>query len=363
MMKMISYRLAQYKIIENENGDLWWECYADFATTNSGKCFIAGNILFLEPYSEVSEPGYLILEYNELLNKLPRWEKTKYYCSSYTLRPSKTGRILPKKELSKRSCKRTERVKNSVTTEGSGNGGIEPKQSDETKAISYRLAQYEIMEGENGEVWWKAHAGLGRVRHGKCFIEDSILFIGASNADVKKPGEPGFLRREFITHLNQLPQWEKTKYYCSGYTLRSCKTPRILPKKELSKRPRERTQRLTNRVTTEDSGNGGIEPKQPDQINAKLKLSGERTENTVRQLISQMCSAVISFRQLHKGDTYVRLKKYTNRAQKWIVSMGARLLLICTGLFALLSHRLKRRQNGSYQETQNWQDDVHNNND
>jgi hypothetical protein len=84
MMKL-SYRLGQYKIIENENGNLWWECYAHFATTNNGKCFVAGNILFLEPYSKISEPGYLLLEYNELLNKLPQWEKTKYYCFTYTI--------------------------------------------------------------------------------------------------------------------------------------------------------------------------------------------------------------------------------------------------------------------------------------
>ena len=84
MMKQ-SYRLGQYKIIENENGNLWWECYAHFATTNSGKCFVIGNILFLEPYSKISEPGYLLLEYDELLNKLPQWEKTKYYCSTYTI--------------------------------------------------------------------------------------------------------------------------------------------------------------------------------------------------------------------------------------------------------------------------------------
>ena len=364
-MKMISYRLAQYKIIENENGDLWWECYADFATTNSGKCFIAGNILFLEPYSEVSEPGYLILEYNELLNKLPRWEKTKYYCSSYTFRPCKTGRILPKKELSKRSRERTERVTNSVTTEVSGNGGIKPKQSDETEAISYRLAQYEIIENESGELWWKAHAGLGRVRHGKCLIEDGILFIGASSkADLKKPGESGFLSREFLKHLNQLPKWEKTKYYCSSYTLRHCKTGRTPPNEEMSKRSRERMERITNSVTTEVSGNGGIKPKQSDEINAKFKLSGERMENTGRQLISKMWSAATIFIQLCEGDAHIKFKKYINRTQKWMFSTGTRFLVLCTGFLAVLSDRRKRRQNGSYQETQNRHDDnVHNDND
>lgn len=363
MMK-ISYRLGQYEIIENENGDLWWECYAHFATTNSGKCFVAGNILFLEPYSKISEPGYLILEYNELLNKLPQWEKTKYYCSTYTIRSCKTGRTPPGNEISSRAREEAKSGTHNVTTEtGTGRGKTE--QSDEANSISYRLAQYEIIENESGELWWKAHAGLGRVRHGKCFIEDGMLFIGASTkADLKKPSESGFLRREFLKNLNQLPKWEKTEYYCSSYTLRLCKTGRIPLKREMSSRARERTKRVANSVTTEVSAIAGLKPKQSDETHAKFKQSGERTENTLRQLISQMCSAVISFRQLPKGDTYVKVKKYINRTQKWMFSTGTRFFVLCTGFLAVLSDRRKGRQNGSYQETRNRHDDnVHNDND
>lgn len=240
-----SYRLAQYKIIESENGNLWWECYAHFATTNSGKCFVLGNILFLEPYSKISEPGYLILEYNELLNKLPQWEKTKYYCSTYTIRSCKTGRTPPGNEISSRPRSHTKRVTNSGTTEVSDSGVIKPNQSDEANSISYRLTQYEIIENESGELWWEAHAGLGRVRHGKCFIEDGMLFIGASSeVDLKKPSESAFLRREFLKHLNQLPKWEKTEYYCSSYRLRLCKTRGISLKRETNSRSSERTQQF-----------------------------------------------------------------------------------------------------------------------
>jgi hypothetical protein len=350
MMKL-SYRLGQYKIIENENGDLWWECYAHFATTNSGKCFVAGNILFLEPYSKISEPGYLLLEYNELLNKLPQWEKTKYYCSTYTIRSCKTIRTPPSNEISSRPRSQTKTVTNSVTTEVSGSGGIKPKQSDETNSISYRLAQYEIIENESGELWWKAHAGLGRLRHGKCFIEDGMLFIGASGkADLKKPGESGFLRREFLKHLNQLPKWEKTEYYCSSYTLRLCKTGRIPLKREMSSRSRERTKKVANSVITEVTGTGRGKTEQSHEIYARFKRSGKRTENTIRQLTSQISIAAISFRRLREGDAFVNFKKYVNRIQKWMSSTGTRLLVLCTDFLSVLSGRRKRRQNGSYQD-------------
>ena len=348
----LSYRLGQYKIIENENGDLWWECYAHFATTNSGKCFVVGNILFLEPYSKISEPGYLLLEYNELLNKLSQWEKTKYYCSTYTIRSCKTARTPPGNEISSRARERTKRVTNGVTPEASVSGGIKPQESNQANSISYRLAQYEIIENESGELWWKAHAGLGRVSHGKCFIKDGMLFIEASSeADLKKPGEPGFLRREFLKHLNQLPKWEKTEYYCSSYTLRLCKTGGIPLEREMSSRARERTKKITNSVTTEVSGSRGLKPKPFDETHAKFKQSGEHTENIIRQLISQVSIAAISFRQVSKGKAHVKFNKYINQTQKWMFSVGTRLLVLCTGFLSVLSGRLKRRQNGSDQDS------------
>ena len=41
------------------------------------------------------------------------------------------------------------------------------------------------------------------------------------------PGDnagPGFLKGEFLDHLNKLPKWEKTKYYCTSYKIYECKT-------------------------------------------------------------------------------------------------------------------------------------------
>jgi len=91
-----------------------------------------------------------------------------------------------------------------------------------TKVRSYRLGRYEIIEKGNGEIWWETHAGFGRVRTGNCFIIENILFIGPHKMET-----PGFLKGEFIEHLNKLPKWEKTKYYCSSYTFYNCNTGRM----------------------------------------------------------------------------------------------------------------------------------------
>jgi hypothetical protein len=214
-MKTISYRLGLYKITEHENGDLSWECYSGFTRTRHGKCFISGNILFLEPHNEIGEPGHLLMEYSELLNALPRWTRTKYYCSGYTMRACKRAEAPPQKD----TAEHREEAASDVSAETAGSSRIKSESPDETRAISYRLARYKIVEKQNGELWWETAAGLGRVKIGKCFIQGNILFIAAGEAD-----EPGPLKREFLANLNGLPKWEKTEYYCSGYTMRTCET-------------------------------------------------------------------------------------------------------------------------------------------
>ncbi len=94
------YKLGQYKIIEKHNGALRWESYGGFSSVRGGKCFIEGDILFLGA-GETKEHGYLLLEFKEHLNKLPRWEKTKYYCPSHTIYSCKTGRrcLLEEREI------------------------------------------------------------------------------------------------------------------------------------------------------------------------------------------------------------------------------------------------------------------------
>ena len=128
------YRLGQYKIIEKYNGALWWESYGGFSSLRGGKCLIEGDILFLGA-SKTKEHGHLLLEFKEHLDQLPRWEKTKYYCPSYTMYSSKTGRRCLLEEREKELEKGTGRIKNKVYAEVTKGRGIIAKQSVATEVI------------------------------------------------------------------------------------------------------------------------------------------------------------------------------------------------------------------------------------
>lgn len=218
MIRNTSYRLSEYKIIESEHSDLCWETHFGFGSLKFGKCFIRGNILFIEP-SNSYEPGFLKGEFLDHLYKLPKWEKTKYYCSSYTILKCKSGRRLSQEEIDGRSSDRTAMAANRIFP------GVLPKirndaeQSDTTEDISYKLGKYKIIEKNNGQVWWKSYSGRSSAKGGKCFVEANILFIGPSNTE-----KTGFSKKEFIERLIRLPEWEKTKYYCSRHTIYYCKT-------------------------------------------------------------------------------------------------------------------------------------------
>ena len=110
------YRLGQYKIIEKHNGALCWESYGGFSRVKGGKCFIEGDILFLGA-GETKEHGYLLLEFKEHLDQLPRWEKTKYYSPSYTIYSCKTGRRCLREELDIEPDKGTPTISNNAYAE------------------------------------------------------------------------------------------------------------------------------------------------------------------------------------------------------------------------------------------------------
>ena len=88
-----------------------------------------------------------------------------------------------------------------------------------TENKSYKLAQYEIIESNHGTLSWESHAGLSALKAGKCLIIGNFLIIGPSEIE-----KPGFLKREFLEHLNKLPHWDKTEYYCPSHALYRCET-------------------------------------------------------------------------------------------------------------------------------------------
>jgi len=96
------------------------------------------------------------------------------------------------------------------------------------KADIFKLGGYKITQSHTGNLRWEAHFGFGEIEEGRCFKKGSILFIGPMESR-----RDGFLKFEYMAHLNGFPDWFKTKYYCRGFEVYHCKTGRKVTKKEM----------------------------------------------------------------------------------------------------------------------------------
>jgi hypothetical protein len=214
MMQIIAYKLSEYKIIENVYGDLAWECHFGLGSLKNGKCFINGDILYLMPGVNAG-PGFLKGEFLDHLKKLPKWEKTKYYCTSYKIYECKTGRIKPLIERNidrlqdETILRKNESIQTTVTK--NKDKSIETYESGDS---SYKLNQYEIMKKNDGQLFWKSFSGLNNLIEGRCFINGSILFL--EQGETKRTG---IRKGKFLQKLIQLPDWESTKYFCKSYAI------------------------------------------------------------------------------------------------------------------------------------------------
>jgi hypothetical protein len=225
-MKPTFYSLGEYKIIERDNGALWWEAHAGLSAFIGGKCFIRGEILFIG-LAESEEPGFLANEFLNQLERFPKWGKTKHYCLNYTIYECRSGRKLAEEEIaawSRTQTQLTEETDFSRTLLGKGN---QEQGSDSTEDASFRLGRYEIIQKPTGQVRWRTPSGHTLLREGKSVIVEDILFIGAAETE-----EPGNLRRRFLERLGQLPEWKTTQYYSPSYALYDCGTGRSLAKGE-----------------------------------------------------------------------------------------------------------------------------------
>jgi hypothetical protein len=214
MMQNTAYRLTEYKIIENEHGDLWWETHIGLGSLKSGKCFINGDILFLKSSDSIG-PGFLKGEFLDHLNKLPKWEKTKYYCASYKIYECKSGSRKPLFEgMDSRLQNKAILRKNGSTQKEVAKSARKSVEVNTIDHISYKLRRYEIIEKNDGQLLWKSRSGLGNLKKGRCHIKGSILLL--------EPGETepsSLMKREFMKQLFRLPDWERTKYFCPSYAI------------------------------------------------------------------------------------------------------------------------------------------------
>jgi len=203
-----SYRLIEYKITESFSDFLWWESHFGLGSLKRGQCFIRGNILFIE-FSDIVEDGFLKMEFGEQLDRLPKWEKTKYYCSNYSIYDCKIGNKPSLQEMTHLARKSYMKQSNMI-------------QPEIREDISYRLGRYEIIEKNNGQICWESHRRLNILKTGKCFTEGDILFMEPAESE-----KTGLVKNEFIQRLNRLPNWTKSSYYCSGYSLNYCEDGKI----------------------------------------------------------------------------------------------------------------------------------------
>jgi hypothetical protein len=214
MMQTIAYKLSEYKIIENVYGDLVWECHFGLGNLKNGKCFINGDILYLMPGVNAG-PGFLKGEFLDHLKKLPKWEKTKYYCTSYKIYECKTGRIKPLLERSDNLLQEeTIFRKNESTQTGVTKNKYKSIETYKSGDTSYKLNQYEITKKNNGKLFWKSYSGLNNLNEGRCFINGSILFL--EQGETKRTG---IRKGEFLQKLIHLTDWEGTKYFCKNYAI------------------------------------------------------------------------------------------------------------------------------------------------
>jgi hypothetical protein len=93
---------------------------------------------------------------------------------------------------------------------------------DTIEHVSYKLHRYEIIEKNNGQLFWKSHGGLRSFKKGRCHIKGSILFLESGEIELSNR-----MKKEFLQQLSRLPDWKRTKYFCTSYTIYYSKTGAI----------------------------------------------------------------------------------------------------------------------------------------
>jgi hypothetical protein len=138
------------------------------------------------------------------LYKLPPWNKTRHYCFASELLDVESGASV-KEDLLDRKLSLAgmdKAVAEPVTSEGAG---------------TFRLDKYQISVAGDGQISWQADGGINRLVGGQCIIKSGVLFIGSQEY---AEGEQS--KRQFITKLKQLPQWDRTKIWSHSLALRAC---------------------------------------------------------------------------------------------------------------------------------------------
>jgi hypothetical protein len=151
---------------------------------------------------------------------------------------------------------------------------------------TYKLGKYKIIEGVGGGLWWESHHGLSDCQTGRCFIEGNILIVGPVESE-----KSGFLKREFMEHIDRLPAWSKTKYFCLSRSICKCETGARMSLISETERPMDVTlNSIRNRATDkmDDSRKIAIEEIDYRKHFSALKIKMGGGWKLVKQWINQI---------------------------------------------------------------------------
>jgi hypothetical protein len=198
-----NYRLGEYRIVEYDDILLTWEGHSALGDQCSGKCFICGDV-FIIGQCDHRENGYLIGEFLEKLDKLPHWDKTKYYCFASSLQDVHSGKRLTTDFFGQHRF--SANINNN-----------ELNSSNKVEQGTFSLGNYQLTMADNCMLSWQTPEGLNRIIGGQGFIESGILFIDAQDFEAD-----GQSKREFLKKLANLPQWDKTFAWGHREALKNC---------------------------------------------------------------------------------------------------------------------------------------------
>ena len=270
-----SYRLGEYLITEIDNVLISWERHAAVAEQLSGKCFIHGNVLIIGNCSH-QETGYLIGEFIGQLEKLPVWNKTRYFCLASSLLDTGTAQKLTNDFLEKHLS--------SVNT-----SSTDLKPAVILESGTFRLGQYRITVSADGDVYWQTYEGLNKIAGGRCIIESALLFIGSR--EYEKEGQS---KQEFLSKLAQLPQWDKTMAWSHSEVLRLCRQ---------EQQPEKQSEAISSRVTRD---NISVWDNRPVKEKSPVISDNYHAETFKKLLPSALNRLKSAWHRMHEGKVFPR---------------------------------------------------------
>jgi len=210
------FRMGEFEIFLYDSGELRWQSHCGLGECREGRCFRRGDILFLGP-AQSSGPGFLKLEFLDRLGRLPAWTSTRYYTSCLDIYRCRTGKSVSVEELAYRKAPPDGECAETLIRSETPAPLFQAPSKHCSEGTNYRLENYEIAKGEDGDFVWYSYVGPSTLKSGICIVLEDILFLCPSQ------WRPAYhSKQRFRSNLRQLPRWDQTSYFCPKFPLREC---------------------------------------------------------------------------------------------------------------------------------------------